>query len=44
MGDLKNINSMLDEIKKVLADARGRTAVQIKIDSLLEYRADYRRA
>ena len=37
MGDLKNINSMLDEIKKVLADARGRTAVQINMELLPAY-------
>ncbi len=37
MGDLKNINSMLDEIKKVLADARGRTAVQINMELLTAY-------
>lgn len=46
MDDLKNTNSMSDEIKKVLSDARTccRTSKYGITDSLLEYRTDNRRA
>lgn len=46
MDDLKNTNSMLEEIKHVLVDARGRAAVQVNMELLTAYwniRADYRR-
>lgn len=37
MDDLKNTNSMLDEIKKVLSDARGRAAAQVNVELLTAY-------
>lgn len=37
MDNLNNTNSMLDEIKKVLTDARGRTFVQINMELLTAY-------
>lgn len=37
MDDLKNNHSMLDEIKKVLSDTRGRAAVQVNMELLTDY-------
>lgn len=37
MGDLTNTNSMLEEIKQVLADARGRAAAQVNTELLTAY-------
>lgn len=37
MEDIKNNNSMLEEIKQVLADARGRAATQINMELLTAY-------
>lgn len=37
MDDLKNINSMVEEIKQVLLDARGRAAVQVNMELLTAY-------
>lgn len=37
MDDLKNINSMVEEIKQALLDARGRAAVQVNMELLTAY-------
>lgn len=37
MGELTNTDSILEEIKQVLADARGRAALQVNMELLTAY-------